>query len=77
MNSATHAHPNTQYVTQKSNARTRAQTQFVGQTKEKVRSLMDQARGGVLFIDEAYDLGGPGFGHEAMNTLLGLMTEPE
>ena len=38
---------------------------------------MDQARGGVLFIDEAYDLGGPGFGREAMNTLLGMMTEPE
>lgn len=38
---------------------------------------MDDARGGVLFIDEAYDLGGPGFGREAMNTLLGMMTEPE
>jgi hypothetical protein len=38
---------------------------------------MDAAKGGVLFIDEAYALGKGGYGEEAMTKLLGMLTEPE
>ena len=46
---------------------------FSGQTAIKTNQLIDRALGGVLFIDEAYNLnGGPQdeFGLEAINTLL-------
>ena len=58
------------------------QGSFVGQTKDKVNEVMAEAQGGVLFIDEAYTLGG-GQGHhtvyaqEAMDQLVALMTVPE
>ena len=48
---------------------------FVGQTSGKVTEILDSARGCVLFIDEAYDLGKSSFGVEAMNTLLAAMTD--
>lgn len=51
--------------------------EFVGQTKKNVEEKMQAARGGVLFVDEAYDLGKGKFGQEAMNTLLAMLTEPE
>ena len=38
--------------------------QFVGQTKKNVEEKLNSARGGVLFIDEAYDLGKGKFGQE-------------
>lgn len=50
--------------------------EYVGQTKEKVTDKMGQAKGGVLFIDEAYELGKGPFGNEAMTTLLAGMTDP-
>ena len=53
--------------------------QYVGETKEKVLKYMNQAKGGILFIDEAYGLsGGDGrngsYGKEAIDTLVGSMT---
>lgn len=50
---------------------------FVGQTAIKTREKIDQARGGVLFIDEAYSLvqgGQNDFGTEAITTLLETMS---
>lgn len=46
---------------------------YVGQTAEKTKELIQQAMGGVLFIDEAYALasGGPqDYGQEAIDTLI-------
>uniref|UniRef100_A0A7S4G5Q8 AAA+ ATPase domain-containing protein n=1 Tax=Eutreptiella gymnastica TaxID=73025 RepID=A0A7S4G5Q8_9EUGL len=50
--------------------------QYVGQTKEKVHGLLAKAKGGVLFIDEAYTLGQGQFGSEACDTLVAAMTDP-
>ncbi|MCB9495530.1 MAG: AAA family ATPase [Fibrobacteria bacterium] len=49
---------------------------YMGQTAEKVDSLVNQALDGVLFIDEAYNLTGTDssdYGHEAISTLLSRM----
>lgn len=35
---------------------------------------MEAARGGVLFIDEAYALGSGSYGEEAITKLLGMLT---
>lgn len=46
---------------------------YVGQTALKVQEAMERARGGVLFIDEAYALSadsGAGFGDEAISTIV-------
>lgn len=53
---------------------------WVGQTAQKTTAKFNEARGGVLFIDEAYALtphDGPGndFGREAVETLLKLMED--
>ena len=45
--------------------------QYVGEAKVKVQAKMEEARGGVLFIDEAYDMGEGHYGKEAMTKLLG------
>lgn len=51
---------------------------YVGQTAAKVNALCDEARGGVLFIDEAYALTGGSehdFGFEAVSVLLKRMED--
>lgn len=48
--------------------------EYIGQTGPKANKKIDEALGGVLFIDEAYSLvakqGDDPFGHEAVQTLL-------
>jgi len=53
---------------------------YVGQTARRVSEKMDEARGGVLFIDEAHTLdfsreGAPGFALEAVETLIANITD--
>jgi replication-associated recombination protein RarA len=51
--------------------------QYLGQSKKVIEAKMEEARGGVLFIDEAYKLGEGQYGDEVMVKLLGMLTEPE
>ncbi|MFN9623029.1 MAG: AAA family ATPase [Cyanobacteriota bacterium] len=52
---------------------------YVGQTAIKTKEVIDRAKGGVLFIDEAYALNsgktGDSFGEEAIETLLKYMED--
>jgi len=55
---------------------------FIGQTEENVRTVVERAIGGVLFIDEAYSLkregqSGNDYGQTAIDTLVSLMTGKE
>lgn len=43
---------------------------YSGQTAPKVKAKVQEAMGGVLFIDEAYTLAGDSFGKEAIDTLV-------
>jgi hypothetical protein len=50
---------------------------YVGQTTTKVTEALKEAKGGVLFIDEAYNLGIGHFGKEACDTIVAAMTSEE
>lgn len=50
--------------------------EYIGQTAQKTRSLIQKSLGGILFIDEAYSLARGGekdFGKEAIDTLVAHM----
>ncbi|GAA0449067.1 MULTISPECIES: AAA family ATPase [Virgibacillus] len=52
--------------------------EYIGQTAQKTRSIIQKAQGGVLFIDEAYSLARGGekdFGKEAIDTLVKHMED--
>lgn len=52
---------------------------YVGQTAQTTRECITKARGGVLFVDEAYRLSDGGerdFGTEAIETMMVEMTKP-
>ncbi|MFK5583896.1 AAA family ATPase [Serinicoccus sp. LYQ131] len=48
---------------------------YLGQTAAKTAEVMASAHGGVLFIDEAYSLGGDQYGKEAIDTLVKEMED--
>ena len=49
--------------------------QYVGQTGPKTKALLEKALGRVLFVDEAYRLTEGHFAKEAMDELVGLLTQ--
>ncbi|OLQ07138.1 Protein CfxQ [Symbiodinium microadriaticum] len=51
--------------------------EYLGQTKKKVEEQLEAAKGGVLFIDEAYELGKGLYGQEACTAIVAAMTDPK
>ncbi|MUK90727.1 stage V sporulation protein K [Ornithinibacillus sp. L9] len=52
--------------------------EYIGQTAQKTRAIIQKAQGGILFIDEAYSLARGGekdFGKEAIDTLVKQMED--
>ncbi|CAE8650318.1 unnamed protein product, partial [Polarella glacialis] len=52
--------------------------EYVGQTGPKTQAVIEEAKSGILFIDEAYRLSGGGgkdFGREAIEQLMGAMND--
>lgn len=55
--------------------------EFIGHTESRMKEVLEQARGGVLFIDEAYTLvshnrNSNDFGKEVIHALLTILSEP-
>ncbi|KAJ7715419.1 P-loop containing nucleoside triphosphate hydrolase protein [Mycena metata] len=50
--------------------------QYIGHTGPKTKQLFEKALGKVLFIDEAYRLGEGRFAQEAIDELVGILTNP-
>lgn len=55
--------------------------EYIGQTEKKMKEVIDKARGGVLFIDEAYtliekDTYSKDYGKEVIQALLMVLSEP-
>ncbi|KAJ3397278.1 hypothetical protein HDU80_009611, partial [Chytriomyces hyalinus] len=50
--------------------------EYIGHTKKRVEEKLGEARGGVLFIDEAYELGKGHFSDEALTSIVASMTNP-
>lgn len=53
-------------------SKTELVSSFVGDSTAKVKTQFDKAMGGVLFIDEAYQLGNDSHGKDAVDTILKL-----
>ena len=51
--------------------------EYIGQTKKRVHDVVSEALGGILFIDEAYELGKGLYAREAVSTLVEIMTSEE
>lgn len=51
--------------------------QYVGQTGPKTKKLFEKALGKVLFVDEAYRLSQGHFAQEAVDEIVGLITQPK
>lgn len=61
--------------------RTRLVGQFIGQTEDNMKVVFEEARGNVLFIDEAYNLSTGAddrkdFGYRVIESLLTVLTKP-
>ena len=61
--------------------RTRLVGQYLGQTEDNMKVMFEEARGNVLFIDEAYNLSTgdtdkKDFGHRVIESLLTVLTRP-
>ena len=61
--------------------RTRLVGQYIGQTEDNMKLVLEEARGNVLFIDEAYNLftndsDRKDFGHRVLESLLTVLTRP-
>lgn len=56
--------------------------EFIGQTEKKIKEAIEEARGGVLFVDEAYTLvvghdnDSKDYGKEVINALLPVLSDP-
>lgn len=62
-------------------SRTSLVGEYIGHTESRVKEILEQARGGVLFIDEAYTLVSHNresndFGKEVIHALLPVLSEP-
>ena len=61
--------------------RTRLVGQYIGQTEENMKTVLEEAKGNVLFIDEAYTLftgsdDSKDFGRRVLDSLLTVLTQP-
>ena len=62
--------------------RTQLVGQYIGQTEENVKALLEEAKGNVLFVDEAYTLvtgadDKRDFGRRVLDSLLTVLTQPD